>query len=391
MSLEVAVIGTGPDPEDAGRKGYAMGYRHASAYRRIDNCELVACADIVRSNAEAFAEWYDLGDDAIYEDYRTMLSNIEPDLVSVCTPVNTHADIVIDCAESGVISAIHCEKPMASTWGGCKRMVETCENEEVKLTINHQRRFAGPFRQAKHLLDEGTIGSLERIEFGGKNLYDFGTHLFDMCHYFTNGANAEWVRALLVYNQENIRYGVHNENRAMSEWKYDNGVHGFAETGSSDRNCLMTLIGDDGTIEIGCDNGPSLRVKESDASDWTPIDTTRERVSHVSSNPSLPVVALRKANDALPGPDVLRNVAERLSAEEDPFLKPYIRRTLQEVVDATLEDRTSPLSANNALESTELIFGSWESARRCDRVELPLEIEDNPLESMVENGRLQPS
>jgi predicted dehydrogenase len=391
MSLEVAVIGTGPDPEEAGGEGYAMGYRHASAYRQIDNCELVACVDIVRSNAQAFAEWYDLGVDAVYEDHQTMLSDVVPDLVSICTPANTHADLVVDCAESGAVDAIHCEKPMASTWGDCKRMVEACDDEEVKLTINHQRRFAGPFRQAKQLLDNDAIGSLERIEFGGKNLYDFGTHLFDMCHYFTNGASPEWVRALLVYDEKNVRYGVHNENRAMSEWKYENGVYGFAETGGSERGCLMKLSGSDGTIEIGCADGSSLRMKESDASQWMRVDTTRERVSHVASNPPLPVVALRKANDTLPGPNILRSVAERLSADKDPFHKTYIRRALQEVVDAIIEDRESSLSANNALVSTELIFGSWESARQCNSVELPLNIEDNPLESMVEDGRLRPN
>jgi hypothetical protein len=42
------------------------------------------------------------------------------------------------------------------------------------------------------------------------------------------------------------------------------------------------------------------------------------------------------------------------------------------------------------LQATELIFASWESARRRGRVDLPLEIEDNPLEDMVEAGQLGP-
>jgi predicted dehydrogenase len=390
MTLEVAVIGTGPDPEDAGGVGYAMGYRHASAYRRIDDCTLFACVDIVEENALAFADRYDLTD-GVYTDHETMLSTVSPDLVSVCTPANTHADIVADCATSGV-DAIHCEKPMASTWGECKRMVEVCDDEGVSLSINHQRRFAGPFRQAKVVLDEGRIGDLERIEFGGKNLYDFGTHLFDLCSYFTDGATPEWVRALLVYDEEDVRYGVHNENRAMSEWVYDTGVSGFAETGGSDRRCLMTLRGNDGTIEIGRENGPSLRVKAGGDDEWTTIDTGMERVSHVVVEPSLPVVALRKADDALPGPQVLRPIAERIHEHgRDPFFEPYIHRAIRDVVDATREGRDSELSAATAMASTELIFGSWESARRQERVDLPLDIEDNPLEAMVEDGRLQPS
>jgi predicted dehydrogenase len=391
MTLDVAVIGTGPEPEEAGESGYAMGYRHASAYRRIDDCELIACADIARQNAEAFAERYGIDDRHIYEDHDSMLAAAQPDLVSVCTPVTTHADIVADCASAGV-ETIHCEKPMAATWGDCKRMVEICEDRGVRLTFNHQRRFAGPFRQAKGLLDDGEIGELERIELGGKNLYDFGTHLFDMCHYFTDGASPEWVRALLVYDEENVRYGVHNENHAMSEWEYENGVRGFAETGIAERGCLMHLEGNDGAIEIGCAGGATLRVKADNETEWTRIDTGGERVSHVAVDPGLPVKALRKLDDATPGPQVFRPLANRVFlADEDPFLRPYVRRALQEVVDATVENRRSPLAASNALESTELIFGCWESARREGPVSFPLEIEDNPLESLVEEGRFRPN
>jgi predicted dehydrogenase len=66
-----AIIGTGPDPENPTAEGFAMGYRHAEAYRNNDNCRLVACADIVRENADAFAREFDI--EHIYEDYGTTL------------------------------------------------------------------------------------------------------------------------------------------------------------------------------------------------------------------------------------------------------------------------------------------------------------------------------
>ena len=46
--------------------------------------------------------------------------------------------------------------------------------------------------------------------------------------------------------------------------------------------------------------------------------------------------------------------------------------------------------AGNALNATEIIFAAYESSRRRGRVDLPLEIEDNPLEAMVESGQLKP-
>ena len=53
---------------------------------------------------------------------------------------------------------------------------------------------------------------------------------------------------------------------------------------------------------------------------------------------------------------------------------------------ALTEGRQSELRVQNALNATEIIFAGYKSPRRRARVPLPLEIEDNPLESMVEAG-----
>ena len=91
MTYRVAIVGTGNDPGERDREGYAMAYRHAGGYERLDSCSLVACADIVRENAEAFADHHDL--EAVYEDHETMLEGSEPDVVSVCVPPSVHAEL----------------------------------------------------------------------------------------------------------------------------------------------------------------------------------------------------------------------------------------------------------------------------------------------------------
>jgi UDP-N-acetylglucosamine 3-dehydrogenase len=53
--LRVGFIGTGKR-QRASRTGYAMAYQHAAAYNELDNCEMVACADIVQENADEFAK-----------------------------------------------------------------------------------------------------------------------------------------------------------------------------------------------------------------------------------------------------------------------------------------------------------------------------------------------
>lgn len=372
MPYTVAVVGTGPDPDNQDTDGYAMAYRHASAYRRLENCSLTACSDIVRENAEAFASRWDLPADHVFEDTVRMIQEVAPDIVSVCVPPHVHADVVIECAETGVPDAIHCEKPMAGTWGDCTEMVQRCAEQDIQLTFNHQRRFGDPFRKAKQMVDSGRIGELDRIEIGGDNLYDYGSHLFDLCGFFTEQATPSWVLAGIEYSEENVQFGAHNENQAIVQWRYENGVDGLASTGrGSLMSCQLRLVGDTGTIEIGADETP-LRAKTN--GQWNSIETT----------------------DGIHGPSetlidaVKQKAASRLPLVSEDTVAPstFIDRAIADVVES-LADGTKPeLAAEHALQSTELIFAAWESARRGGRVTLPLEISDNPLEAMVESGRL---
>lgn len=350
--FDVAFIGTGADPDDPSVDGFAMAYRHAEAYETLDNCQFVGCADIVEENAAAFAETFDIPSEGVFTDYEEMLATLEPDIVSICTPPATHADLVIGTAESGVVDAIHCEKPMSLTWGGARRMAETCEREGVQLTFNHMRRFGEPFRVAKQRLDDGAIGDLRRIEYSWGNFYDNGTHAVDMCNYFNDEHAAKWVIGQLDYQEEDIRFGTHNENQVLACWEYDNGVYGMAATGpaAAVNDGDWRLIGTDGFMDVHL--------------------TEKLAVNVYSSDPE---------------------ACEELSFEEMAPGTSCITLAIEDVVDALESGRTSELCAANALNATEIIFAGYESARRRGRVDLPLEIDDNPLESMVETGLLTPT
>ncbi|AUV82598.1 glucose-fructose oxidoreductase [Salinigranum rubrum] len=383
MTYDVALVGTGADPDDPSTDGFAMAYRHARAYSRLESCRVAACADIVIENARRFAAEYDIDEDGVFREYETMLEEAEPDIVSVCVPPAIHADIVIGCAESDVPQAIHCEKPMAGTWGECREMARVCDEHDIQLTFNHQRRFGHPFRKAKVLVDDGSIGRLERIEVGGKNLYDYGSHLFDLCGYFTEQEPVEYVLGQIDYSEENVQFGMHNENQSIVQWRYENGVGGMASTGAESLlRSQMRLVGDDGVIEIGHEDGPPLRFRSSSTTGWMAVDTEGDTVHGPTS--SRASAAVRFVADRLP-----LVPADRLVPEPSTF----VDRAIADVVASLAESRESELSASNALQATELIFAAWESARRRGRVDLPLDVETNPLEEMVTDGHLpvQPS
>lgn len=368
MTYRVAVVGTG-DPDEPDR--YAMAYRHARGYERLEECTLVACADVVDEHATRFAEAFGLGDRSAYRDYETMLEETRPDVVSVCTPTGTHAPIVTGCAESGVVSAVHCEKPMAGTWAECREMVAACDRHGVQLTFNHQRRFAAPYRKAKAVLDRGYVGELRRLEVGGNDLYDYGTHLFDMCGYVTDQTPVEWVLGQVDCRDPEGAYGLYRESQGLSRWRYESGVDGLASTGEEGLvDCELRLVGDDGVVEVGPQDGPPLRFRE-DGSAWRTVDTGRDGVWR-------------------PQPGLfgrLDPVVERVPLAPDRLSEPtYVCRGIADLVDALGTDREPELAGRHALQSTEVVFATWESARRGGRVDLPLEIDDNPLQAMVKSN-----
>jgi len=340
--FDVAFIGTGANPDEPSVEGFAMAYQHAAAYSDLEQCNLVGCADIVRKNAEAFAEEYDIDDDGVFEDYEEMLATVEPDVVSICMPPATHADLVVGTAESGVVDAIHCEKPMALTWGGAQRMARVCEEEGVQLTFNHMRRFGEPFRVAKQKLDDGVIGDLRRIEYNWGNFYDNGTHAVDMCNYFNDEQSAKWVIGQVDYTEEDVRFGTHNENQVLACWEYENGVYGMAATGPAEAAIEgdWRLTGSDGFMDVHLTDKLAVEVYSRD-------------------------------------PDNCEKLAfEAMTPDEATC----IDLAIADIVQSLATGQTSELDAENALNATEIIFAGYESARRRGRVDLPLDIEDNPLD-----------
>jgi len=356
VSYDIALIGTGsPDKASLG-KGAAMAYDHGNAYRGIETCRLVACADLVREHAAEFAAEFDIPDEHVYEDYLTMLREVEPDMVSVATPVPTHDDIVVDVAETGIVDAIHCEKPMSDTFGGCRRMHRTCEEHDIQLTFNHQRRFDRRWQKARELLESGEIGGLKRVEMSAKNIFDWGTHLVDLANSFNGERDAKWALAGLDYREENVRYGSHNENQALVLWLWENDVYAFASTGRGAGTdlvgCKHRLLGTEGVIEaVG--EAADVRVRRTGEDTWEEIDLDTETTERVGDTEAIP--------------RGIRHAVEHIGTDTPP----------------------ENCSAN-ALRTMEMIFGAYESVRSRSRVAFPLDIDDNPLEAMVESGDLRP-
>lgn len=377
--LRAAIVGTGPGPRGSAGAGHGMGHHHAAGYRRLKGVELVACTDLVPEHAHRFAVRVGIPASGVFTSTAEMLASARPDVVSVCVPPAAHADIVVECARAPSVRAVHCEKPMAATWRDCIRMVEVCDAEGVQLTFNHQRRFSRVAAGVKELLDSGTIGRLVRVELGSPNLFDYGTHLFDLCGYLTDGEPVEWVHASVDYDGETRKYGVAQETWALAQWRYRNGVAGVVSTGTDALvDCQLRLVGTEGVLEFGRPGGPPLRLRRHGDDEWTAVDTSPDAVNGPARGLGIVTEVARRTGVLQPGTPTPR------------WLPPtFVERAIENVVSSLESAQPSPLAGETALASTELIFACWESARRGQRVVLPLDIDDNPLEAMITAGRFE--
>lgn len=211
---------------------------HAASYHRHPATDVVAVCDIRPQALESFRqEWGDVWPNVkLYTDYKEMLRQEQPDLVSVVTPDHLHADITVDAAAGGA-KAIWCEKPIATTLADADRMIEAAEAHNVLLSIEHTRRWSPIFQKARSLIRSGEFGNLRTVvsNMGSPRsmLFRNGTHMVDMIVFFAE-SDPTWVMAELeegfddydVYKSD----GGHDpatDPAATAYIRFANGVRGI--------------------------------------------------------------------------------------------------------------------------------------------------------------------
>ncbi len=186
--IKVAIIGCG---------GIANG-KHMPSLHKLSHVKLVAFCDLIEERAVKAAKQYGVPDAKVYTDYRELLKDRDIEVVHVCTPNRSHAEISIAALEAG--KHVMCEKPMAKTAADARRMLDACRRTGKKLTIGYQGRQRPDSQYLKKVCEEGTLGEiyfakahairrravptwgvfLNEFEQGGGPLIDIGTHALDL-------------------------------------------------------------------------------------------------------------------------------------------------------------------------------------------------------------------
>ncbi|MFC5463823.1 Gfo/Idh/MocA family protein [Lederbergia graminis] len=225
--VRVAIIGTG-----------AISGSHINGYLEFpDRCEIVALCDIFPEKAKQTAERLGLKI-PIYNDYKTLLQQVDVDLVSICTPPYTHAPIAIDSLKAG--KHVIVEKPMASSLDECDAMIEAANENNKLLSVVAQNRFTNPMMKVKHVLDTQLIGPIVHAQvdsywWRGHSYYDLwwrgtwekeggGCTLNHAVHHidifqWMNGMPSEITAVMSNTSHDNAEV----EDISIAIAKYDNG------------------------------------------------------------------------------------------------------------------------------------------------------------------------
>ena len=146
--LRVCVIGLGH-----------IGNLHASIYAEDELVDLVGLCDLREDRAEAASRRLGV---PYWLDAPTMLRELKPDLVSVCTGgyeySSDHYLPTVQALEAGC--HVLCEKPISNLIENGQIMVDTAKRLNRCFAIDFNHRFTPAARAAKKWQEEGRIGDL---------------------------------------------------------------------------------------------------------------------------------------------------------------------------------------------------------------------------------------
>ncbi|MGD9723419.1 MAG: Gfo/Idh/MocA family protein [Pirellulales bacterium] len=360
--FKAAVIGR------TGRGDYGHGLD--VMWQGLPNVDVVAVADDDKMGLAKTARTLKL--DKAYADYRQMLDEAKPDVVSIGARwLDAHRDIVVNVADRGV--HMYLEKPLCRTLAEADEMVAACERTHAKLAIAHVTRFSPRLPVVKELLAGNKIGRVlelrgrgkEDQRGGGEDLWVLGTHIMDLIRVF--GGDPSWCFGVVSKGGQKITSAdVSDGNEGIGPLAGDavNAVYGLdgaktayfashrATSGPRPRFGLQ-ILGSEGILEITTGFLPSVKYLADPS--WSPAQSGAKWQNVTSAGIGKPE----------PVTDEDRHGGNRAGAAE--------------LLAAIRENRQPNSSVYDGRAAVEMIVAVFESHRLGKPAELPLANRKNPL------------
>lgn len=236
--------------------------------------EIVAVCDVIEEKMEELLAKYGLEkDESIkrYTDYKKMVEEMQPELVSIATESGIHAEIALHCIDKGVNLII--EKPMAMSIEDANKIIDLAEEKNVKVSACHQNRFNVAIQKLRKAVESGRFGKLshgsihvrwnrnagyyEQAPWRGTWEQDGGA-LMNQCIHgidLLRWMMGDEIEEIYGATRQQFHDYLEAEDVGMAVIKFKNGAIGTIEgtTNVYPKNLEETLyiFGENGTVKIG--------------------------------------------------------------------------------------------------------------------------------------------
>jgi predicted dehydrogenase len=131
------------------------------AFRKSKKCKVVALVSHDLGRAKEMGKKFSVKDCYAFDDYERCLRQPSVDAVFIASVNGAHAEQTIRAAAAG--KHVLCEKPMANSVEDCRRMLEACRSNQVRLMIAYRKYFEPGSVALKKLVSSGKLGRLRHI------------------------------------------------------------------------------------------------------------------------------------------------------------------------------------------------------------------------------------
>jgi len=330
-----------------------------------------AIADTNPDARREFGDFFQVGEEHRYTDYREMLDQERPDFVDICSWHQQHAEMVIAAAARRP-KVILCQKPMAVDLGEADAMLTACARNGVKLLIAFQRPHHATWLKARELIRQGVIGQVTQVQMDdGGNLLNTNSHNIRLALFLMDEPQVEWVLGTVERTTDQSERGLPAEDACMGLVKCANGatilIQGNLIRGGLGQGCRV--IGTEGMMELDTTRFPDSEI---------PTDEPMYMPEGPSARYNYEIGTVKYLNASSNG----------WQQVEAPWHDSWSHQC-QEAIDWAEGRVEQPISgADRARAVQEIMMALFESARKRQRIYMPLKTRINPLKLMVDSGEL---
>lgn len=251
--------------------GYGkIGERHAEHIIAHPEAKLHSVFDIKADRLNLFRNKY--RGIRTHDSLKGILSDPEIDIISICTPNATHAEIAIASMKAG--KHVLVEKPMAISKVDCEGMIHIALKTGKSLFVVKQNRFNPPVQAVKQLLEDKKLGKIYSVavncywnrnewyykssDWKGKKAMEGGTlftqfsHFIDVIYYLLGDMHILHAQMANVSHKGMIEFedtGV--VSFLLKESNAPGVLHYTTSTFQRNMEGSITIFAENATIKIG--------------------------------------------------------------------------------------------------------------------------------------------